>query len=307
MRVDNCRARNALDRAHVIRHQSRAHAVTSRARWKSRATRHRNQQPSEHCSKSAQDADPVDCGAEENIENQRVCHFEEEHYLNDKQSRTIGEWLDLCGIDLDEHGVRWPRDELDGLADLRFQPKQTSGQCVSWQIFKDDRVVHLPSFEDLVPRLDIDSCREAWFLEKPIKLKEDCFADFKIHLLEERVSTIRLLNVPVTKRMVSLHRHGAPERNAFLRPSRVQIRAPKVGDCCSVGMSYVPARRARRLTPALDTRESRDATRRAWQSVVRIPLPFAPSWSYKQSTPSHASVYRCHQLFLALSVTIPAI
>jgi hypothetical protein len=108
-------------------------------------------------------------------------------------------------------------------------------------------------------------------------------------------------------RYLVLHRHGAPERNAFLRPSRVQIRAPKVGDCCSVGMSYVPARRARRLTPALDTRESRDATRRAWQSVVRIPLPFAPSWSYKQSTPSHASVYRCHQLFLALSVTIPAI
>ena len=46
-------------------------------------------------------------------------------------------------------------------------------------------------------------CRDARFLEKPIKLKEDRLKDFKAHMLEETVSRIRLLDVPVTKRMVS--------------------------------------------------------------------------------------------------------
>jgi hypothetical protein len=123
--------------------------------------------------------------------------------MHDKQSRTIGEWLDLCGINLNEHGVRWPHDVLDELSDLRFQPRQISGQCVAWHIFKDERVACLPSFEELIPRLDIESCRDAWFLEKPIKLKEDRFEDFKAKLLEETVSKIRLLNVPVTRTMVS--------------------------------------------------------------------------------------------------------
>jgi hypothetical protein len=123
--------------------------------------------------------------------------------LHNKKSRTISGWLDLCGTDLYENEARWTRDKLDELSDLRFQPKQTSGQCVAWRISRDDRAAYLPSFEDLVPRLDLESCRDAWFLEKPIKLKEDRFEDFKAHLLEGTVSKIRLLNVPVTKRMVS--------------------------------------------------------------------------------------------------------
>jgi hypothetical protein len=71
-------------------------------------------------------------------------------------------------------------------------------------------------------RLDIDSCRDAWFLEKPIKLKEDRFEDFKAHLLEETVLTvrkIRLLNVPVTKRMVS--RRSQSQHSVMVR-ERVQ-------------------------------------------------------------------------------------
>jgi hypothetical protein len=132
------------------------------------------------------------------------CSLGEEHYLDDKRSRIIGEWLDLCGIDLYKNGVRWPRDKLDKLLDIRSQPKQTSGQCIiAWQIFKDDRAAHLPPFEELVSRLDTDSYRDAWFLEKPIKLKADQFKGFKARLLEETVSKIRLLNVPVTKEMVS--------------------------------------------------------------------------------------------------------
>jgi hypothetical protein len=129
--------------------------------------------------------------------------LEEERYLYNKKSRTTREWLDVCGIDLGEHGVRWPRDKLDKLPNLHFQPEQTSGQCIAWQIFENDRTAHLPSFEELVPRLDIESCRDAWFLEKPIKLKEDRFEDFKEYLLDETVPKIRLLNVPVTKEMVS--------------------------------------------------------------------------------------------------------
>jgi hypothetical protein len=54
-----------------------------------------------------------------------------------------------------------------------------------------------------VPRLDFKSCRDTRFLEKPIKLKKDRFEDLKAHLLEGTVSKIRLLNVLVTKRMVS--------------------------------------------------------------------------------------------------------
>jgi hypothetical protein len=116
---------------------------------------------------------------------------------------TISEWLDLCGIDLYENEVHWLHDKLDELPDLRFQAKETSGQYVAWRIFRDDRAAYLPSFKDLVPRLDFESCRDARFLEKPIKLRKDRFEGFKAHLSEGRVSKIRLLNASVTKRMVS--------------------------------------------------------------------------------------------------------
>ena len=128
---------------------------------------------------------------------------EEKHYLHNKKPLAISEWLDLCGIDLYENEVRWLHGKLDELPDLRLQPKQTSGQCAAWRIFRDDRTAYLPSFEDFMRRLDFESCRDAWFLEKPIKLKKDRFEDSKAHLLEGTVSKIRLLNVPVTKRMAN--------------------------------------------------------------------------------------------------------
>jgi hypothetical protein len=43
--------------------------------------------------------------------------------MYDELSRTIGGWLDLCGINLIENGVCWPRNELDELSYLRFQLK----------------------------------------------------------------------------------------------------------------------------------------------------------------------------------------
>jgi hypothetical protein len=221
MHVNDYRARNAHSRVRATSEPSRTHAGTSRtpSRCKIRATRRRYQQPSEHYSKCAESADLVDYHGEKVPRNQRMCSLKEKHYLHDKQSRTIGEWLDLCGIDLKEHGVRWPRDELDELSDLRFHTKQTSGQCIDWQIFKDDRVAHLPSFERLVPGLDIESCRDAWFLEKPIKLREDRFDEFKTHLLAGTLSKVRLLNVPVTKRMVS--RRSQRQHSVMVR-ERVQ-------------------------------------------------------------------------------------
>jgi hypothetical protein len=82
--------------------------------------------------------------------------LEEEHYLQSKKSRTISEWLDLCGINLDENIVRWPHDKPDELSDLHTQPKQASGRGAAWRIFKDNRAVCLPS-------LSKTSCR-GWTL-----------------------------------------------------------------------------------------------------------------------------------------------
>jgi hypothetical protein len=163
MHVNNYHARDALDRVRAIRHPSQMHARTLRIpfRPKIRATRRRDQQLSENCSQTAQSSDLVERHGERNLGDQRVCSLWKKHCLYDKQSRNIGEWLDLCGIDLYENGVCWPRDELDELPDLRLQPRQTSGQCIAWQIFKDDRAAHLPPFEELVSRLDINSCRDA--------------------------------------------------------------------------------------------------------------------------------------------------
>jgi hypothetical protein len=57
--------------------------------------------------------------------------------------------------------------------------------------------------EDFVPRLDFESCRDAWFLEKLIEFRKDRFEAFKAHLSKQTVSKIRLLKVTVTQRMVS--------------------------------------------------------------------------------------------------------
>jgi hypothetical protein len=65
--------------------------------------------------------------------------------MYDELSRTIGGWIDLCGINFVENGVRWPRNELDELPYLRFQPRQTSGQCIAWQIFNDDMAAQAPN------------------------------------------------------------------------------------------------------------------------------------------------------------------
>jgi hypothetical protein len=65
--------------------------------------------------------------------------------MYDELSRTIDGWLDLCGINLIENGVRWLRNELDELPYLHFQPKQTSSQCMAWQMLKDDRAAQAPN------------------------------------------------------------------------------------------------------------------------------------------------------------------
>jgi hypothetical protein len=196
MCVNNRRARDALKRVRTKRRLPRTYATSLRtsSQWSVR---------SEHPFKGNPTVDPVGHYGGNHLGCERKQLLGEEHYLHNIRSRNISEWLNFCGIDLYEHGVRWPRDKLDELPNLRFHPEQTAGQCITWQIFKDDGAAHLPSFEELVPRLNIASCRDAWSLEKPIKLKEDRFEDFKECLLDETASKIRLLNVPVTKRMVS--------------------------------------------------------------------------------------------------------
>jgi hypothetical protein len=196
MCVNNRRACDAFARVETKRHPPRTYVTSLR-----KSSQHDLR--SEHPSKGTTTVESAERYREMYFGLKQKQLLGEEHYLHNIKSRTISEWLDLCGVDLYEHGVRWLRDKLDELPDLRFQPKQTSGQCIAWQIFNDNRATHLPSFKELVSGLDIGSCRDAWFLEKPIKLKEDRFEDFKANLLEETVSRVRLLNVPVTKRMVS--------------------------------------------------------------------------------------------------------
>jgi hypothetical protein len=214
MCVNNRRARDAFARVETKRHPPRTYVTSLR-------------KSSQHDLRSEDPSKGTKFTTVDSAERYRERYFglkqkqllAEEHYLHNIKSRTISEWLDLCGVDLYEHGVRWPRDKLDELPDLRFQPKQTSGQCIAWQIFNDNRATHLPSFEELVSGLDMGSRRDAWFLEKPIKLKEDRFEDFKAHLLEETVSRVRLLNVQVTKRMVS---RRSQRQHAVMVRERVQ-------------------------------------------------------------------------------------
>ena len=125
-----------------------------------------------------------------------------EHPVNHKEPQSVGDWLMLCGIDLSKNEIPWPLDKLDRLPNLRACNEETYNQCIAWHIFRSDATVRLPSFEELVPTLNIGSCGDAWLLEKRIKLKEARFADFKVGLLEGGISKIRLLNVPVKKKMV---------------------------------------------------------------------------------------------------------
>jgi len=134
---------------------------------------------------------------------QALLHHAGERHVSHREPKSVGDWLRLCGIDLSENELPWPLDKLDQLPNLRACPEETYNQCVALHIFRSGATARLPSFEMLVPTLDIGSCSDAWLLEKRIKLKEDQFADFKVYLLEDKISKIRLLNVPVKKKMVA--------------------------------------------------------------------------------------------------------
>jgi hypothetical protein len=133
-------------------------------------------------------------------------------HVGHREPQSVGDWLSLCGIDLSENEIPWPLDKLDQLPNLRALPGETYDQCIAWHIFRSDKSVCLPSFEMLVPALDIGSCSDAWFLKKRIKLEENRFANFKVQLLEDKITKIRLLNVPIKEEMVkrsSQNRHRA--------------------------------------------------------------------------------------------------
>jgi hypothetical protein len=133
---------------------------------------------------------------------QALLHHTGKHHDSHKESQSVGDLLRLCRVDLSENEIPWPLDKLDRLPNLRACPEETYNQCIAWHIFRSDKAVRLPSFEMLIPTLDIGSCSDAWFLEKRIKLKETLFVDFKLQLLEDRISKIRLLNVPIKGGMV---------------------------------------------------------------------------------------------------------
>jgi hypothetical protein len=134
---------------------------------------------------------------------QALLHHAGEHHVSHREPQSVGDWLRLCGIDLSENEISWPLDKLDRLPNLRTCPQETYDQCIAWHIFRSDKAVRLPSFEMLIPTLDIGSCNDAWFLKKRLKLKEARFADFRAQLLEDRVSKIRLLNVPIKEEMIN--------------------------------------------------------------------------------------------------------
>jgi hypothetical protein len=229
MCVNNRRARDAVERARTKCRMPRTYATSLR-------TSPRRSLRFEHPFLGNPIVDSTEHYGRNHLECQQTQLLGEAHYLHNISSRNISEWLNVCGINLYEHGVRWPRDELDELPNLRVQSQQTSSQCIAWQIFKDDSAAHLPSFEELVPRLDIESCRDAWFLEKPIKLKEDRVEDFKEYSLDETVPNIRLLNVPGTKEMVS--RRSQSQHSVIVR-ERVQ-HSYGVGDGHSIKSTMRP-------------------------------------------------------------------
>lgn len=147
---------------------------------------------------------------------EQVTTIENEHHVDHEPLATVGEWLELCDIDLDRNEIGWPLQKLNELPDLRRCPMEIDGQCIAWHIFKDDRGNNLPSYDMSVPGLNFESCRDAWYLERPVKLKRDGFARFKAHLLEERISEMRMLNVPVTEKTVrksSQHQHSVMVRD----------------------------------------------------------------------------------------------
>ena len=119
-----------------------------------------------------------------------------------KEPESVGEWLDLCDVDLAESEIPWPLDKLNELPDLRTQAKQTQQQCTTWHIFKDERAAQLPSLERVVNNLKPDASNGAWRLNRRIRLGDDHVSDWKVRLCERQPSRIRLLNVSVTGEMV---------------------------------------------------------------------------------------------------------
>jgi hypothetical protein len=145
-----------------------------------------------------------------------LLHHAGKHHVSHGKPQSVGDWLRLCGIVLSENEILWPLYKLDELPNLRAYPDETCNQCIDWHIFRNDTTVRLPSFEMLVPTLDIGSSGDAWLLGKRIKLREARFPDFKAQLLEDKISKIRLLNVPIKEEMVkrsSQDRHLAMVRN----------------------------------------------------------------------------------------------
>lgn len=120
-----------------------------------------------------------------------------------EEPKSVGEWLKYCALDLSACEVPWPLEKLDRLSDLRTQPKETHDQCVAWQIFKDERTARLPSLERVLVSLDAASCTDIWRLNDPVRLTDHEFLDWKAQLLERKNPKIRLLNVPITERVVS--------------------------------------------------------------------------------------------------------
>jgi hypothetical protein len=131
-----------------------------------------------------------------------VAH-EESHDGKVEEPKSVSEWLKYCALDLSACEVPWPLEKLDRLSDLRTQPKETHDQCVAWQIFKDERTIRLPSLERVLISLDTASCTDAWRLNDPVRLTDHGLLDWKVQLLEKKNPKIRLLNVPITERVVS--------------------------------------------------------------------------------------------------------
>jgi hypothetical protein len=99
MCINNRGVRNALRRVRTKSRRPRIHATSLRT------SPERSFWP-EYSFEDNPTVDSTGHYGENHFGCKREQLLEEDRYLQNKRSRTTSEWLDVCGIDLCEHGVR---------------------------------------------------------------------------------------------------------------------------------------------------------------------------------------------------------
>lgn len=96
-----------------------------------------------------------------------VAHIERSKQLCNSElekPKGVSGWLECCAVDLYICDVMWPLEKLNQLPDPHIQPRKAHDQCITWQIFRDERAARLPSLEMVLISLDSASCSDIWHL-----------------------------------------------------------------------------------------------------------------------------------------------